>query len=431
MSSRSLKNYAHITPIVMMSASIQERLCNSKCCHRNQTCIPLSTMEEIVSIQTEYWGSASCPPPLNKDRREKNISLFDRARYDHDSDEFLFDISKVPGTKEYVCENAFVKLCGISSRENKSEYPDLWKDARKSRRAFLLQEDPELAPDMPLLGRSSVKFNDCISYIKIIIGKFRDVIGKAAASSGCDTTPDGAAALGVMIVPHESVAQLYEEFSCYRLSQNYDPSSIAGLSTFTAAYNQMESEGHVRLLGCKGSFPTCDICNNCNDLLRNANRKNRPEDLEVILDFKRAHLSQQELERRHMDLIKDTCRTVDSKGRPLALFICPDGMTDRRTRVPKEHKDNERHGKEQKYLTNRIMGVDVVCGPKIDTKILLHLDGFVPGGANLMAEVLRLVQFEVGKLLAKDGHPIPKIMYWQMDNCGENKNKGKSIMQKY
>ena len=286
--------------------------------------------------------------------------------------------------------------------------------------------DKEDIPDVELRGRDSPKYNDCLSYLKVIVGKFNEIVGKAATTSVCETSPDAAAKLGVMIVPHESVSQLHDEYICYRKSQNYDPSSIAELKTFSKAYGEMETAGHIRLLGCKGSFPTCDICNNCNDLLRNANRKNQPEDLDVVLNYKRAHLHQQELERRHMDLVKDTCRTVDATGQPKALYICPDGMTDRRTQVPKESKDKNRHGKEQNFLTNRIMGVHVVCGRHIDTKMLFHLDKFVDGGANLMVEVLRQVQKEVGILLEKNGHHIPKIMYWQMDNCGENKNKGET-----
>ena len=276
-------------------------------------------------------------------------------------------------------------------------------------------------------GREPRKFNDSLAFLKMIVGKFKDLVGKAAAATGnsCDTTPDVAAKIGVMIVPHESIQQLHDEYVCYRNAQNVDPGSIAQITTFTEAYSRMEDDGHIRLLGCKGSFPTCDICNNCNDLLRNANRKNRPEDLEVILNFKRAHLSQQELERRHMDICREVSRTVDRNGQPVALYICPDGMTERRTQVPKEHADNERQGKPQDLLTNRVIGVIVTCGPRIDKKILIHLDRFAPGGANLMVEVLRQVQRDVAEELAALGQKLPKTMYWQMDNCGENKNKGK------
>ena len=286
------------------------------------------------------------------------------------------------------------------------------------------QEEPEVVVSDGKLGRDSPKFNDSLSFLTMIVGKFRDLVGKAAPTSRCDTSPDAAAKTGIMVVPHESVSQLHEEYVCYRKAQAVHPDTIAEYVTFSKAYKQMESKDHIRLLGCKGSFPTCDICNNCNDLLRNANRKNRPEDLEVILNFKRAHLSQQEIERRHMDYVQEVCRTLDGNGNPKGLFICPDGMTGHRTNVPKEQKDGERKGKEQNFLTNRIMGVVVTCGPKIDTKMLIHLDHFVGGGANLMVEVLRQVIKEVGKLLAQDRQKVPKTMYWQMDNCGENKNKG-------
>jgi len=260
----------------------------------------------------------------------------------------------------------------------------------------------------------------------MIIGKFKDLVGKAAATSSCDPSPEGAAKVGIMIVPHEHVSQLFEEYLCYRKSQRYDPSSIAEYDTFKKAYVEMEKAGEIRLLGCKGSFPTCDICNNCNDLLRKANKKNRPEQLEVLMSYKRAHLLRQEQSRQAMDNTRERARSlVDNQ--PVALFVLPDAMTDRRTQLPKEQADGSRVGKDQNFLTNRIMGVVVTCGPEIDTKFLYHLDKFVPGGANLMVEVLRQVFADVSAILQKQGRRMPKTVYWQMDNCGENKNKGNKI----
>jgi hypothetical protein len=55
--------------------------------------------------------------------------------------------------------------------------------------------------------------------------------------------------------------------------------------------------------------------------------------------------------------------------------------------------------------------------------MLFHLDKLACGGANLMVEIIRQVIVEIGKLLP-DKQRIPNKMYWQMDNCGENKNKG-------
>jgi hypothetical protein len=276
-------------------------------------------------------------------------------------------------------------------------------------------------PDTFKLGHSTPKLDDSRNFLKSIVGKFQDLIGQKAKTI-CDTNPDGKAKTGVMIVPHDSVRQLHEEYVCYRKSQNYDPASIAGYDTFNKAFVTLEKEDHIRLMGCKGSFPTCDICNNCNDLLRNANKRNRTADLEAIMDFKRAHLAQQEVERQHMEFVKNECREL-IEGQPKGLYMCPDGMTERRTDLPREHSDTERHGKETRYFTNRVIGVDVVCGPNVVTKMLFHLDKLAVGGANLMVEIIRQVIVEVGKLLPVKQR-IPKKMYWQMDNCGENKNKG-------
>jgi hypothetical protein len=59
--------------------------------------------------------------------------------------------------------------------------------------------------------------------------------------------------------------------------------------------------------------------------------------------------------------------------------------------APKEYKDNE------SLLTNRIMGVYVVCG-KIDENNLLYFDCFVGEGVKLMAEAFRQVKVEVSML---------------------------------
>jgi hypothetical protein len=106
---------------------MQNRLCNEKCCFQKQTCIPLSTIAEIAALQTDYWGEVGNLPPKNNERKEKNRKLFENAKYNADADEFFFDISTPRGPSRWVCENAFLKLCGISTCNIKSEAPDVWK----------------------------------------------------------------------------------------------------------------------------------------------------------------------------------------------------------------------------------------------------------------------------------------------------------------
>jgi hypothetical protein len=381
-------------------------------------------MESVGWTRRCYWGLRSEEPPKYNERRSKNKALFEAAKHEKAEDEFKFCISCPDDQVKYwVCEVAFLKLAGISTKAIRSDAPDLWRNARK------FAVDGEKAGDEKensLTLRSSPLFSDSIAWIETTIGFYNSGtnpnIPNQSIVTGNDFCPSGDVATGIQIVPHDSIRQLYEEYESYRKVQRYEPDSVAGYGTFRKAFLQLEGEGRVRLLGCKGSFPTCDYCNNCNDLLRNANRKNSPEEMDVIKEAKRAHLMQQENERRTMEYNRNCCRNFDKNGQPMGIFIMPDAMTNNRTKVPKLSYDKGRHGKETKFLTNRVMGVDVVCG-LIDTKILFHLDGFVDGGSNLIVEIMRQTLKEVSKMLETYSHVLPRTQYWQMDNCSENKNR--------
>jgi hypothetical protein len=70
----------------------------------------------------------------------------------------------------------------------------------------------------------------------------------------------------VAILPFETVGDFYQEYVCH--CSNRPPNTIASERTFGRAFSSMRLQ--VRLLRCKGSFPTCEVCNTANDLLRNA-----------------------------------------------------------------------------------------------------------------------------------------------------------------
>ena len=86
----------------------------------------------------------------------------------------------------------------------------------------------------------------------------------------------------LLILPFETVSQLYEEYlyTC----RNENSSNPASKSTFKRSYTALKKQGLVRLTRGKGTFPTCDICNNANDLL--ANTKMSPQIRELIVQYK-------------------------------------------------------------------------------------------------------------------------------------------------
>jgi hypothetical protein len=78
--------------------------------------------------------------------------------------------------------------------------------------------------------------------------------------------------------------------------------------------------------------------------------------------------------------------------------------------------------KDNQFITNRVVGVEVVCGP-IDKIFLYHTDNLVAGGANTMIQIIRQAISDLTNELHKIGLEKPMQLALQFDNCGENKNK--------
>jgi hypothetical protein len=120
-----LKDFAYsLSPIAFMKGG---KLCNQKCCFQSQACIPNATIGQVAHIQTEYWGEIDLEAPKNNQRKVKNEALFEKAFYKQEIDEFLFDIGTPGEESKYVCEHAYLRLCGISNLDSKSDAPDQWK----------------------------------------------------------------------------------------------------------------------------------------------------------------------------------------------------------------------------------------------------------------------------------------------------------------
>lgn len=100
----------------------------------------------------------------------------------------------------------------------------------------------------------------------------------------------------VMCLPYEDVKQLFSEYRAHCHTNLIHSSAVAGEQTFRKAFKSFDN---IRLIGCKGSFQTCDICNNANDMLKSKRYNN--EQRKIVLQFKRLHLLQQAEERRHQE----------------------------------------------------------------------------------------------------------------------------------
>ena len=105
-------------------------------------------------------------------------------------------------------------------------------------------------------------------------------------------------------------------------------------------------------------------------------------------------------------------------GQPLAAFIYSDAMTLQTGNTPKI--GDVRSSKMGKVITNRLFGVQVICGP-LDFMMYISVDNMISGGANLAIEIQRKSIETLSIELQKRTMLMPPIMHWQFDNCGENK----------
>jgi hypothetical protein len=69
------------------------------------------------------------------------------------------------------------------------------------------------------------------------------------------------------ILPFETISQLFAEYNIYCKYRNEPLTETAREETFRKAWRTCHSNGTVRFTRGKGTFPTCDICNNANDML--------------------------------------------------------------------------------------------------------------------------------------------------------------------
>jgi hypothetical protein len=103
-----------------------------------------------------------------------------------------------------------------------------------------------------------------------------------------------------------------------------------------------------------------------------------------------------------------------------------DGFTVQKGNTPKK---GARHSKaDYSFITSRIIGVEVHCGPVHGT-LLYYTDNLISGGANIIIEVMRQSLLDLQELLKNktDKHEnpldLPREGIFQFDNCKENKNK--------
>lgn len=142
---------------------------------------------------------------------------------------------------------------------------------------------------------------------------------------------------------------------------------------------------------------------------------------DIIEKYKKAHLMQQETERMHKEMTKQKCREEDPRtGFANEAFIYGDAMTSSTGDIPKPFIGAI--SQKGDVIENRLFAVEIICG-SLSFVIFVSVNQLINGGANLIIEIQRLSIQKLAAELEKVGKKMPRMMTFQFDNCGENKNK--------
>lgn len=73
----------------------------------------------------------------------------------------------------------------------------------------------------------------------------------------------------IYVAPFVDISSFHNEYEIFSASRYCTPDTVASLTTFRRAYTFCAANRGVKKLKCKGSFNTCEICNNAALLLLN------------------------------------------------------------------------------------------------------------------------------------------------------------------
>jgi hypothetical protein len=203
-----------------------------------------------------------------------------------------------------------------------------------------------------------------------------------------------------VVLPYPKFEGVFLEYEMEM--QRRQESSICYSYACRIFFDEIEN---IRLVRSKGSHVCCKICTSYQMRILKAGTQYEREELKKL---RLQHVQKQRQERLFYYANRE--RAISSPDRFLSIII--DGMDQSKTNVPLLSKKTS-----DKTVGHRLIGVKV---HGVGNYVYI-LDDTVPGGANLMVEVLRgtlLKLEEQGKL-----PPNNPILNLQMDNCSENKNK--------
>ena len=218
-----------------------------------------TTIQDMKSMVIDFWDDYDCPAPSAATRRLKLISIYcQRPEKMQTTINFTFMLdAKITIIGKfarllflffsvYLITHAPVKLL-VSGSESRST-------SKRER----------ISPALNTIMRAKRSYSR--RKISLISFKVQAHLSNILRGSLAILFRD------IYVAPFVDIKAFWEEYCAFHTLQHTPSSNVAGITTFRQAYKFCEGLG-IRKLKSKGTFNTCEICNNASDLLRNTSKK--------------------------------------------------------------------------------------------------------------------------------------------------------------
>jgi hypothetical protein len=382
--------------------------CNSTC-HLGKKCTLDVSCKELLDERVSFFGSYGTPGPNDRERAKKIWTILQTRTSADSSGKLSFHMNN-----RRVCPAAFLRVNGLIVSNEVSKAPGQFLRLMKAKIENKSEAEVLAAEKIKLdIGEKfTTQRGHHKSYISMYCEYYSDTI---------PTVKSKFADVLTYSVPFSTVMDFWTDFLCASKAAGCPEALYGSYSTFNRAFSDMYDDGLVQLLGGKGGFQTCSICNNALAIKKSAAGRRDLGTIEIVKKLMRQHLLYQQNERQHAENFIELSKNLYTNNAPAMFYICIDGQTLEATKAPVMSKDrSHKHA----TMENRNMGARIVCGP-IDEYMSICIGNLLPGGANVLIECVRLATETLAKKLSElpEPFPLPKKGGYNFDNCGENKNK--------
>lgn len=261
-------------------------ICSSNCSVKGNCLKPLK-MFDVTSEIEWFWGDLNATTTQStSERRRKIIDKMRKSIFKcldnknkNEKEQVVHKLVFSVGSSQ-VCETAYLHIIGHGATK-------MWLKCKKellssySRSNGLITEDEvkELEAAIKMTkSRSEVRSKKKSDHVHSFLQYLTQFYASLSPNEGEEN---------VRVLPFETYSALFTEYKAYCDTNGVDISTRAQKETFRLAWKEFYANGNVKLSRGKGTFPTCDICNNANDMLSLSKSKTwTKQQRDIIISFK-------------------------------------------------------------------------------------------------------------------------------------------------